>query len=95
MRVPQVLYFKRRHDTGVTSEWRRTRETASELTRSYREIIREVALSRAERALVEAVIAARLAVVRMGLSKAHFNPPARRDPPFVGGQPVLRRQSPS
>lgn len=92
VRVPQVLYFKRRHDTGVTAGWRRTRPTAAELTRSYQQIVREVPLTRRERAVIDTVLAARLAVVRAGVAKSHFQRLSQREPRFTAGQPNLRRR---
>jgi hypothetical protein len=92
IRVPQVLYFKRKHETGVTAGWERTLTTAAELTRSYQQILREVPLTRGERAAIETALAFRLAVVRAGLAKSHFGPPFRKEPCFTAGQPVLRRR---
>lgn len=92
VRVPEVLYFKRSHDTGVTAGWRRTTRTAIELTRSYAEILREVPLTPWERAAIEGALAARLALVRMGVAKSHLRLPGRRGSRPKPGRPVLHRR---
>lgn len=93
IRVPEVLYYKRSHDTGVTSGWRRTGATAAELTHSYRQILREVPVTALERATIEAALAARLAMVRTGIAKSSFRLPRRHVPHITAGRPVLRRPS--
>jgi hypothetical protein len=91
IRVPQVLYFKRNTDVGVTSGWRRTRQTAADLTRSYAEILREIPTRWWERAAIESALAARLAIVRLGAAKVHLPVPGGGPTHVTPGGPVLHR----
>lgn len=78
IRVPRPLYFKRNHGAGVTSGWRRTPHTALELTRSYGEIVSEVALTRSERVAIHGALALRRGLLRVGVDKSRLRLPLGR-----------------
>jgi glycosyltransferase involved in cell wall biosynthesis len=90
IRVPEVLYYKRSHDTGVTADWRHSASTASSLTRSYMEMISEMPLNWWEIVAIRTALAARLGVVKLGLRKSIFARSGSLDR-VEPGQPVLRR----